>query len=48
LTASWQIWAIRFFSALGANRLCNQMRTEPLPSPMGKERSQEPPAQGKG
>jgi hypothetical protein len=45
LTASWRIWAILFFSALGANRLRSQMHTKPLPSPTGKESSQETLAQ---
>jgi hypothetical protein len=45
LTANWQIWAILFFSTLGANRLRSQMHTEPLPSPIGDESSQETPAQ---
>jgi hypothetical protein len=45
LRANWQIRAILFFSALGANRLRSQMHTEPLPSPIGDKSSQDTPAQ---
>ena len=45
MRANWQIRAILFFSTLGADRLRSQMHTEPLPSPIGEESSQETPAQ---